>query len=104
MVILFFVLSGLMFGSFANVCIYRWPREGSVLSPRRSYCPWCERPLPWFENIPLGSFFYLKGKCRGCSSPISWRYPVVEFLMAFFWGLTVWLSIPLMTLASWFIL
>jgi leader peptidase (prepilin peptidase)/N-methyltransferase len=78
-----FVL-GASVGSFLNVCIARWPAELSVVKPR-SRCPRCERPIAWHENIPLVSWLLLRGKCRGCSLPISMQYPLVELLVALGW-------------------
>ena len=69
---------GLIFGSFANVCIWRLPQELSIISPG-SYCPKCENSIPWYYNVPVLSYIYLKGRCAYCSSPISWRYPMAEF-------------------------
>ncbi len=78
-----FVL-GASIGSFLNVCISRWPAELSVVRPR-SRCPKCERAITWHENIPLLSWVLLRGKCRGCSLPISIQYPAVELLVAVGW-------------------
>jgi leader peptidase (prepilin peptidase) / N-methyltransferase len=72
-------LFGLIVGSFLNVCIVRLPREQSIVSPR-SQCPRCKALIHWYDNIPLISFFALRGKCRSCGLPISWRYPLVELL------------------------
>ena len=74
-------LFGLLFGSFLNVCIYRIPRDLSIVSPR-SFCPACERQLTWAQNIPVFSFLLLRARCRYCSQSISFRYPVVELLAA----------------------
>ena len=71
------VLVGLAFGSFLNVCISRLPLHESVVRPR-SRCPYCERPIPFLENIPILSWFLLRARCRGCGQPIPWRYPVIE--------------------------
>jgi len=72
---------GLIVGSFVNVCIYRLPRQESVVWPG-SHCPHCQAPIRWYDNIPLLSFALLAGRCRRCRAPISWRYPLVEFLTA----------------------
>jgi len=71
---------GLLIGSFLNVCVYRMPRDLSVIRPR-SFCPACEKPIAWHDNIPLLSFVLLRGRCRHCAARISWRYPAVELLM-----------------------
>jgi leader peptidase (prepilin peptidase)/N-methyltransferase len=75
---------GSIFGSFANVVIYRLPREGlSIIKPRYSFCPNCGKTIRWFDNIPIISYFLLAGKCRDCKGKISPRYLVVEALSAF---------------------
>jgi leader peptidase (prepilin peptidase) / N-methyltransferase len=68
-----------VFGSFLNVCIYRMPREISVVSPR-SACPNCETPIAAYDNIPVVSWLILRGRCRNCKAPISPRYAIVELL------------------------
>ncbi|MFQ5597019.1 MAG: prepilin peptidase [Nitrospiria bacterium] len=73
------LLFGLIVGSFVNVCIYRIPREESIVFPG-SHCPSCQSPIRVFENIPILSFVLLKGRCRSCRTPIPWRYPLVEAL------------------------
>jgi len=77
-IILIFVL-GLIVGSFSNVCIYRIPRNESVIYPA-SHCPKCRTKIKPVDNIPLLSYILLKGRCRNCGSKISIQYPVVEFL------------------------
>ena len=91
------LLFGLLIGSFLNVCIYRWPRDLSVVKPR-SHCVACEKTIAWYDNIPVVSFVVLGGRCRSCQARISWRYPVVELatgLLWFYWvmafGLTAYL-------------
>src|SRR5688572_6392056 len=79
------IIMALMIGSFANVCIYRWPRDLTTLKPMRSFCPWCEHPIAWYDNIPVLSFLFLNQRCRQCQSHISWRYPIVEASMAVLW-------------------
>jgi len=84
-----FFLFGLIFGSFLNVCIYRMPREISVVSPG-SACPACEAPIAAYDNIPVLSWLILRGRCRKCKAPITPRYAMVElltgvaFVMAYF--------------------
>lgn len=68
---------GLAVGSFDNVAIYRIPEGLSLWSPR-SFCPTCRSPIAWYDNIPLLSFFILRGRCRRCGNPISSRYPLIE--------------------------
>ena len=72
---------GLSFGSFANVCIHRLPRNESVMSPR-SRCTTCNTPIAVRDNIPLFSYLLLKGRCRQCAAAIPVRYPVVEAVTA----------------------
>lgn len=74
-------LFGLAFGSFLNVCIYRLPRELSVVHPR-SACPRCNAPIKAYDNIPVLSWLLLRGRCRNCRQAISSRYLLVEVLTA----------------------
>jgi leader peptidase (prepilin peptidase)/N-methyltransferase len=86
------LLFGLLIGSFLNVCIYRWPRDLSVVKPR-SHCPSCEKMIAWYDNMPVVSYVVLGARCRHCKARISWRYPVVELgtgLLFFFWVLKHW--------------
>ena len=72
---------GLAFGSFLNVCIYRLPLGHSVVKPG-SACPGCERPIAFYDNIPILSWLILRGRCRHCKTKISVRYLVIEALTA----------------------
>jgi len=89
LVVLFAGVLGLMVGSFLNVCIIRLPANQSVVRPR-SRCPRCERPIAWYDNIPLLSWLMLRGKCRGCGLPISPLYPAVELLTGVIWAAMAW--------------
>jgi leader peptidase (prepilin peptidase) / N-methyltransferase len=74
-------LFGLAFGSFLNVCIYRLPLDLSVVTPR-SACPRCKRPIAFYDNLPVLSWLFLRGRCRHCKAGISPRYLFVELLTA----------------------
>jgi len=76
---LVFFAFGCIVGSFLNVCIHRMPLGQSVVSPP-SHCPHCRYTIPWFLNIPLVTWLYLRGRCRNCAAPISPRYFLVELL------------------------
>ena len=69
---------GLIFGSFLNVLTYRIPLGISLFNPIGSECPHCQHKIKWYENIPVISYVFLKGKCSNCSERISIIYPVVE--------------------------
>ena len=81
MILLLLGLLGAAVGSFLNVCIYRLPRRESLNWPA-SHCTSCDRPLSWYENIPIVSWLVLRGRCRTCRSPVSIQYPVVEAITA----------------------
>jgi leader peptidase (prepilin peptidase)/N-methyltransferase len=89
MIIWLAAIFGLLIGSFLNVCIYRWPRDLSVVKPR-SRCSSCEKQIVWYDNLPILSYFLLRGRCRNCAAVIPWRYPAVEAFtsLAFAWSAT----------------
>ena len=72
-------LFGAILGSFANVCIYRLPRDKQIISGR-SYCPRCKKKIKWYDNLPLISYIFLNAKCRNCDKSISVRYLIVELI------------------------
>jgi len=77
-------------GSFLNVCVVRLPAEESVVRPP-SRCPGCAARIAWYDNIPILSYLWLRGRCRHCGEPISARYPLVEASTALVWlGMAVW--------------
>ncbi len=82
-------LAGLLIGSFLNVCVFRLPRDLSVMKPARSFCPFCEETIAWYDNIPVLSYILLRAKCRHCGAHIPLRYPVVELATAIAFGLCV---------------
>lgn len=81
---LFAGIVGAAIGSFLNVCIYRWPAEQSVITPR-SRCPACEHELAWSDNIPIFGWILLRGRCRYCGTGVSAQYPLIELVTALIW-------------------
>ncbi len=86
---------GLVIGSFLNVCIYRLPRNESIVFPG-SHCPSCGKAVRPYDNIPVLSYLWLRGKCRFCKKPISLQYPIVELLagLAFYACAVEWSMTP----------
>ena len=72
---------GALVGSFLNVCIFRLPKGESIIWPG-SHCPHCKKPIQFYDNIPLISYFLLRGNCRYCKGSISLQYPLVEGVTA----------------------
>ena len=104
-----FFLFGGIWGSFANVCIYRLPKNKSVITGRSS-CPNCKKKIIWYDNIPLLSFILLMSKCRFCKKPIDLQYFTVELITAisfvsiyYFFGLTL-TALLLLILSVFFII
>lgn len=83
---------GVAFGSFLNVCLYRWPAGESVIRPR-SRCPGCGEAVAWYDNVPVLSWLVLRGRCRRCGTGISIQYPLVEAAVGVIWlGAALWLD------------
>ncbi len=80
--LIFATIFGALVGSFLNVVILRLPEEGESIVFPPSHCPSCQALIGWYDNIPLISFFLLRGRCRSCQKPISLQYPTVELIMA----------------------
>jgi leader peptidase (prepilin peptidase)/N-methyltransferase len=74
---------GAIVGSFLNVLIYRLPKNRNFVTGRSS-CPHCDALIAWYDNIPILSFVFLRGRCRHCRGAISLRYPLVELVSAGF--------------------
>ncbi|MBP5191531.1 MAG: prepilin peptidase [Opitutales bacterium] len=81
-------LFGTCIGSFLNVCIDRWPKRQSVLHPR-SHCLHCGKPIPFYQNIPIVTWLWLKGKTSCCGKPIPVRYVLSEIFLGF---MAVWMD------------
>jgi len=81
MLYLISIIFGALVGSFLNVCIFRLPNEESIIWPG-SHCPHCKNAIKFYDNIPVVSYFLLRGKCRYCKGSISLQYPLVEGITA----------------------
>ena len=82
-------LFGALFGSFLNVLILRLPKDESIVYPG-SHCPRCDKPIAWYDNLPVLSWVILGGKCRHCREPISVQYPLIELTTAMLWMAAAW--------------
>ena len=91
-------LLGTLWGSFANVCIYRWPptdahpRGRSVVAPG-SHCGACGKPVRWYDNVPILSYLWLRGRCRDCGVAFAPRYLVVEGVTGLLFAAAWWFAI-----------
>jgi leader peptidase (prepilin peptidase)/N-methyltransferase len=109
------IVLGLLWGSFANVCVYRWPPSDefpngrSVVAPG-SHCSACKAPVRWYDNVPILSYLWLRGRCRDCKTEFSSRYLVVEAVTAMLFATAWWFTFgtggmlwPLNVRALWFV-
>ncbi len=85
---------GTLLGSFMNVCLTRWPAGESIVRPG-SHCRNCAHTLSWWENIPILSWLFLRGRCHQCKTSIGWRYPLVELLCGIFFAAAI-LTAPIL--------
>lgn len=91
--LVFSIILGATVGSFLNVCIYRLPWRKSLIWPG-SHCPQCWQPVRAYDNVPVLSWFLLRGRCRHCGQHFSARYMFVELLTAVLFGLLFWVIAP----------
>ena len=90
LVLFYIFIFGLIIGSFINCLLWRLHKKESILG--RSYCPKCKNQIAWYDNIPVLSFLFLKGKCRKCKKKISWQYPLVELVTGILFGLVFYIN------------
>ena len=96
--LIFVIILGGLWGSFANVCIYRLPMDKGVVSGR-SFCPKCKKLITWKDNIPIISYLLLNGKCRNCKKKISTQYLIIELITIIYFLVIYYLfSISITTL------
>jgi leader peptidase (prepilin peptidase)/N-methyltransferase len=94
---------GACWGSFLNVCIYRIPRDESVVHPG-SHCPVCNTPIKAYHNIPIVTWLLLRWKCSACSAPIRPRYILVEALTGILFAWVYYLyGFSFLTLCYWLV-
>lgn len=98
------VMIGACIGSFLNVVIYRLPLGMSVNKPSRSFCPICKNQLSAWQNLPIVSWLFLRGKCAHCSAPIPFRYIAVEIVTALLFGLVWWMFPPQVAIPLWILM
>jgi leader peptidase (prepilin peptidase)/N-methyltransferase len=107
--LVFSILIGLALGSFFGCCVYRIPREISLLKPAFSYCPTCQKSIAWYYNIPVFGWLWLRGRCHECGERISARYFLIEAITAVFFTIAFCrfgfpLAIPIWVFGSLLIL
>src|ERR1700730_11436171 len=95
-------LFGASIGSFVNVVAYRLPREISIVTPR-SFCTECNRPIPWWANIPILAYLGLRGRCLMCGAPIPFRHFMAELGLALI-ALYLYFAFPLPDAIARFVL
>jgi leader peptidase (prepilin peptidase)/N-methyltransferase len=96
---IFAALVGLAFGSFLNVCLSRWPKGESIIRPP-SHCPACSHTLAWWENIPIFSWIFLRGRCRACRKRIAVRYLFIEAATGLLFAIEAWQALSALDLSN----
>lgn len=94
---------GAVIGSFLNVVIYRVPLGLGVSDPKRSFCPHCQKDIPWYRNLPIFTWLLQRGKCAECRAPISFRYFFVELLTGGLFAAS-WILLPVPYPAALFLM
>ena len=92
---------GAFIGSFLGCVVYRLPRGISLARPARSVCPGCQRTIPWYRNVPVFGWLFLRGRCPDCGARISVRYPLIEVAAAVLFWLAAATFGPAQTLVFW---
>jgi leader peptidase (prepilin peptidase)/N-methyltransferase len=92
MAVAWLLVAGGAVGSFLNVVVYRLPAGMSIVSPG-SHCPGCKHRIRWYDNVPVLGWLVLRGRCRDCGTPISFRYPAVEAAVAGLFLLLAWVEL-----------
>ena len=98
-----FFIVGACVGSFLNVVVYRLPRRESLIRPA-SRCPQCNHPIRPWDNIPIASWIFLRGRCRDCGSNISGQYPLTEALIGIWFlscSLVTMNAVPTRSISPW---
>lgn len=98
--LLIFLISGLIVGSFLNVVVYRVNLAENLVTGR-SYCPHCKNKIRWYDNIPVLSFLVLRAQCRDCQGKISWQYPLVEIFTGLMFAAVAWKFFNVADVATW---
>lgn len=95
------LVCGAFIGSFLGCLVYRLPRGLSLARPARSFCPGCQRTIPWYRNVPVFGWLFLRGRCPDCGAKISLRYPLIEGATAVLFWLAAATFPPAQAAAFW---
>jgi leader peptidase (prepilin peptidase)/N-methyltransferase len=95
------LVCGAFIGSFLGCLVYRLPRGVSLVRPARSFCPGCQRTIPWYRNVPVFGWLFLRGRCPDCGAKISLRYPLIEGATAMLFWLAAATFPPAQAVVFW---